>query len=272
MTCAVVGHPVAHSLSPALHRAAYRALGLDWTYEAVDVEPGGLAGFVAGLSREVWRGLSVTMPHKPDLVPLGEPDDVVRRTGVANTLVLDPGGDRVYNTDVPGFARACRAHEVTRAERMLLVGNGATAVSVLVAAAGMGLRELTVVAREPSRAGRLLGLAQALGVAATVRELGAGVPDADLLASTVPASALATHAAELAGRAEVVFDVVYDPWPTPLALAGEARGGVVINGLDLLAGQAVDQVRLMTGGEVGFELLRSAGAAELRARGKTLRD
>lgn len=272
MRCAVVGHPVAHSLSPALHRAAYRELGLDWTYEAVDVEPGGLASFVAGLSRDVWRGLSVTMPHKPDLVALGAPDHVVRLTGVANTLILDPAGDTVHNTDVPGFVRACAAHGVPRVERMLLVGNGATAASVLVAAAAMGLRQVTVLARDPARASGLLRLAEGLEVPAGVRRLGDAVPDADVLASTVPASALAAHAATLAARAEVVFDAIYDPWPTPLALAGDDLGRTVINGLDLLAGQAVDQVRLMTGREVDFDLLRSAGAAELRARGQTLRD
>ena len=272
MTCAVVGHPVAHSLSPALHRAAYRRLGLDWTYEAVDIEPGCLASFVAGLSREVWRGLSVTMPHKPDLVPLGLPDEVVRLTGVANTLILDPDGDRVHNTDVPGFVRACQAHGLTRADRLLLVGNGATAASVLVAAAGMGVTSVTVLAREPARAVALLRLAGQLGVSAVVRPLGDPVPDVDLLASTVPASAVAPHASALAARAGVVFDVIYDPWPTPLAQAGEALGRVVVNGLDLLAGQGVDQVALMTGESVDFDLLRSAGAAELLARGQVLRD
>lgn len=268
----MVGHPVAHSLSPALHRAAYRRLGLDWSYDAVDVEPGGLARFVAGLGRDVWRGLSVTMPHKPDLVALGEPDDVVRLTGVANTLILDAGGDRVHNTDVPGFVRACAAHGVTGVERMLLAGNGATAASVLVAAAGMGLREVTVLARDPGRAAPLLRLAEVLGMRASVAAFGDPMPDADLLASTVPAAALDAHASALAARAGIVFDVIYDPWPTPLAVAGERLGRVVVNGLDLLAGQAVDQVRLMTGEQVDFDLLRSAGAAELLARGQTLRD
>lgn len=272
MRCAVVGHPVAHSLSPALHRAAYRELGLDWTYDAVDVAPGGLAGFVAGLPRDLWRGLSVTMPHKPDLVRLGAPDDVVRLTGVANTLILDPAGDRVHNTDVPGFVRACRAHGLTRVGRMLVVGNGATALSAVVAAARMGAASVGLVARDPGRTATVAGLATGLGLAVTVHRLGDPVPDADLLVSTIPAAALESQAPALAAAAAAVFDVVYDPWPTPLATAGAELGRVVVDGLDLLAGQAVDQVRLMTGGSVEFDLLRSAGAAELRARGQTLRD
>lgn len=272
MRCAVVGHPVAHSLSPALHRAAYRRLGLDWSYEAVDVEPGGLARFVAGLDRGQWRGLSVTMPHKPDLVALGTPDDLVRLTGVANTLVLDPAGDTVHNTDVTGFVRACEAHGLARITRAVIVGNGATAASVLVAVSRMGARSITVLAREPRRGEHLVGLAADLGVACEVRRLGVPVDACDLVASTVPASALGPYAGALAATAPAVFDAVYDPWPTPLATAGRAAGRVVINGLDLLAGQGVDQVRLMTGGLVGFEVLRSAGEAALRARGETLRD
>ena len=272
MHCAVVGHPVAHSLSPALHRAAYRQLGLDWSYEAVDVEPGGLARYVRGLDRGRWRGLSVTMPHKPDLVALGAPDELVRLTGVANTLVLDAAGDTVHNTDVPGFVRACEAHGLARVTRVVIVGNGATAASVLVAVARMGARSVVVLAREPRRGEHLVGLAAEVGVACEVRRLGDPVEACDLVASTVPAAALGPHADALAAVAGVVFDAVYDPWPTPLATAGGAADRVVINGLDLLAGQAVDQVRLMTGGLVSFEVLRSAGAAALRARGETLRD
>ncbi len=272
MRCAVVGHPVAHSLSPALHRAAYRSLGIDWTYDAVDVEPGGLAGFVSGLDPRQWRGLSVTMPHKPDLVALGAPDELVRLTGVANTLVLDAGGDTVHNTDVQGFVRACRAHGLDALERLVIVGNGATAASVLVAGARMGARSVTVLARDPRRAEHLGRLAEVLGVTFDARAFGEPVGTCDLVASTVPAAALTAHAATLARSAMAVFDAVYDPWPTPLACAGHAAGRVVVSGLDLLAGQGVDQVRLMTGGEVGFELLRSAGAAALLARGESLRD
>lgn len=147
--CAVVGHPVRHSLSPALHTAAYRRLGLDWTYTAIDVEPGGFDRFVAGLDRREWRGLSVTMPHKPDVARHGVPDEAVRLTGVANTLVLGagPADDTVANTDVPGFVLALRERGIEQLDRVTLVGNGATALSALAASARLGARHVTVTLR-----------------------------------------------------------------------------------------------------------------------------
>ncbi|MEK6740223.1 MAG: shikimate dehydrogenase, partial [Actinomycetota bacterium] len=108
MRCAVVGHPAAHSLSPAIHRAAYQVLGLEWSYQAIDVEPGGLRAFVEGLDGS-WRGLSVTMPHKADLVELGETDVTVDMLGAANTWVCRDGTTIVRNTDVTGAEAALRA-------------------------------------------------------------------------------------------------------------------------------------------------------------------
>ena len=87
----MIGHPVAHSLSPVLHRAAYRHLGLNWEYAAVDVPPGQLSAFLAGLD-ERWRGLSVTMPHKQELLGFGAGDATTELVGAANTLVLEPLG------------------------------------------------------------------------------------------------------------------------------------------------------------------------------------
>lgn len=271
--CAVIGHPVAHSLSPALHRAAYASLGLGWTYTAIDVAPDGLAAFVGGLDRSVWRGLSVTMPHKAELVGFGAPDDVVRLTGVANTLVLGegPDADRVRNTDVAGFVTALRAHGVSAVGSLTVVGNGATALSALTASHRLGASRVTVTVRSPERAGDVLALAGVLGMDADVVRLGEALPASDLVISTVPAAGAEPVAGLLADSAPVVFDVIYDPWPTPLAVSASDRGRLVLNGLDLLAAQAVDQVRLMTHGfvdrfDVTFEQLRAAGAAELRRR------
>lgn len=269
MRCAVVGHPVAHSLSPAIHRAAYAALGLDWSYDAVDVEPGGLPAFVAGLDAD-WRGLSVTMPHKIDLVGLGTPDETVRRLGVANTWVRTEDGPIVANTDVSGLVLACRDHGLDRIERVTVVGAGATARSALAGAALLGAREATIVSRSLERSAETLALAVDLGLEAQWTPLDESVaedpPQADLLVSTVPAAALNTLAEPLAAGAGAVFDVVYDPWPTPLGQAALTASVAVIDGLDLLAGQAVGQVRLMTGQELPLNLLRSAAQEGLNAR------
>ncbi len=150
--CAVVGSPIAHSLSPALHRAAYAELGLDWTYDHVEVDSAGLEEFVAGLD-ESWRGLSLTMPLKRTVVPLLDTrDDWVRLSGVANTLVLDEGGRHGFNTDIPGAIAAMQERLPSPARSAVVLGGGATATSVLLALAESGCTTATVLVRDPARA------------------------------------------------------------------------------------------------------------------------
>ncbi|MEL4504526.1 shikimate dehydrogenase [Luteococcus sp. H138] len=264
--CAVIGHPAGHSLSPALHRAAYRELELDWAYTAVDLTPEELGGFVTGLDSS-WRGLSVTMPHKVAIRQYGEADELVELVGAANTLVF---GDEpiVRNTDVGGYQLAFAEAGVDSADSATVVGNGATARSAVVALRQMGVERVLVLARRPERAQELKGFCtKALGMLCAVRELAPGqVIDSDILLSTVPEGGADHLATELVAHCAVVFDSVYDPWPTALATAAQAAGRTTLNGLDLLAGQAVEQVRLMTGGEVGFATLKSAGQEELKRR------
>lgn len=262
----VVGDPAAHSLSPAIHRAGYQLFGLDWAYDAYTVSPADLAGFVnERLGDPVWAGLSVTAPHKEAILEFGEADEPTRLVGGGNTLIFGDG-PRIHNTDVPGFVGAWRAHGLAAPRSAAILGNGATARSIVLALAGLGTRELTVLARRPERAAPLLELAGALGLQAEARPLTDAIEPVDLVASTIPAEAAAPHATALADAAGTVFDVVYDPWPTPLTAAAEAAGRPVLNGLDLLAGQAVDQFFLLTGRKVTFEQCRSAAGRELRAR------
>src|SRR3954452_17646987 len=104
--CAVLGSPIAHSLSPALHRAAYAELGLDWSYDAIEVDSAGLEAFVAGLGAD-WRGLSLTMPLKRTVMPLlDEAEAWAEASGAANTVVLDEGRLLGHNTDIPGAVAA----------------------------------------------------------------------------------------------------------------------------------------------------------------------
>lgn len=265
--CAVIGDPADHSLSPALHLAAYRALGLDWGYQAITVAPGALDEFVRTLD-ESWRGLSVTMPHKQAIRAWGEGDELVELTGVANTWLRTEHGAIVRNTDVGGYQLAFAQHDIETADSAIVVGNGATARSACVALRQMGVERLLLLARSPERAQQLRRFcSEALGMLCQVRELAPGNPiDSDIVLSTVPAGGANHLADELVAHAGVVFDSVYDPWPTTLSTAAAVAGRPTLNGLDLLAGQAVEQVRLMTGGEVGFELLRSAGQEELNRR------
>lgn len=264
--CAVVGHPVQHSLSPDIHRAAYAQLGLDWDYQRVDIPPGGLADFVAGLDPS-WRGLSVTMPHKQDAARLGIGDEPVAVTGVANTLVFDGDSILARNTDVAGFGIALLAHGIESVTDAVVIGNGATARSAVAALARLGARRVWFVVRDPDRARGVRELAERLGLQADVGLQDQPIPEAALLVSTIPAAGAGAETEALVERAAVIFDGVYDPWPTPLAAAAHQAGRLVLNGLDLLAGQAVDQVRWFTGGDIDFALARRAAQAGLNAAG-----
>lgn len=262
----VVGDPAAHSLSPAIHRAGYLAVGLDWDYDSYTVAPGDLDTFVGDrIEDPSWAGLSVTAPHKEAILAFGEPDEPTRLLGAGNTLVFGEA-PRVHNTDVPGFVRAWRAHSLQAPASAAIVGNGATARSILLALAGLGTRDVILLVRDPARAAKARSLGGDLGLTVEVRLLGESVGAVDLVANTVPVAATAPHAEALAASTRVVFDVVYDPWPTPLGQAAQLEGIASLNGLDLLAGQAVDQFFLLTGRQVTFDACRSAAGRELSRR------
>ena len=264
--CAVLGSPIAHSLSPELHRAAYAELGLDgWSYERFEMTEAELPGFVAGCD-ESWRGLSLTMPLKVVALRLGEVDPLAALVGAANTLIFAADGRRVHNTDVGGLVSAVQQAVSEVPRRVTILGAGATARSSLVSAAQLGAATVTLVARDPAKAGSLRPLADTLEVELAIQGWDDQLPPADLVVSTVTAGAADHRAEQIAASAPAVFDAVYDPWPTPLAVAAERAGCTVLNGLDLLVGQAVLQIELMTGRRVSPELLLSAGREALRTR------
>jgi len=260
--CAVLGAPIGHSLSPVLHTTAYAALGLDWTYERREVTEATLPGVLDGLDAS-WRGLSLTMPLKRAVLPLlDQVSEQVRRAGAVNTVLLGPEGRSGDNTDVPGAAAALRERWVGSVERAVVVGGGATAASVGLALADLGCRHLTLLVRDPVRAEPTVAVLRGHPAAPTVVVRTSLDEGADVLVSTVPATAQGA-ATGLAGSVGVVFDVVYDPWPTPLARAAVRSGAVLVSGLDLLVHQAALQVRLMTGLDAPLAAMRSAGEQRL---------
>ena len=275
MRCAVLGDPIGHSLSPVIHRAAYDALGLDgWQYDAVQVPSGGLASFVDGLDPAEWRGLSLTMPLKREAVPLLDTqDDWVRLASVCNTIVLDDDGRRHgLNTDVTGALMVLGDHDgpLTRA---VVLGGGATAASVLLALVERGTRHATLVVRDPARAAETVRvvLSHSSGPTVDVRNMDEVLADrleSDVLVSTVPASAQVPELLAAVSGSPLVFDVLYEPWPTPLAQAAQRSGRAVISGLDLLVAQAVNQVVAMTGRfDVVVGAMRRAAEDALESRG-----
>jgi shikimate dehydrogenase len=244
----VLGSPIAHSRSPQLHLAAYRALGLtDWTYERIECGADELPGVVGGFGPD-WVGVSVTMPGK--FAALRFADERTERAelvGSANTLLRTPRGWRADNTDIDGVAGALGAVS----GRAVVSGSGGTAPAAIVALAELGVSDITVVARNPDKAARLVELATRVGAAARFCDLdGGAVADAvsasGVLVSTLPADVAGRYAEVFAG-APVLLDAIYDPWPTPLAAAVTAAGGRVISGLQMLLHQAFAQVEQFTG-------------------------
>ncbi|OBJ26614.1 shikimate dehydrogenase [Mycobacterium colombiense] len=259
---AVLGKPIAHSKSPQLHLAAYRALGLaDWTYERIECDADQLPGVVGGFGPE-WVGVSVTMPGKFAALRFAdERTDRAQRVGSANTLVRTPAGWRADNTDIDGVAGALGS----ASGWALVCGSGGTAPAAVAGLVQLGVAGVTVVARNPDKAGRLVDLGNELGVPTRFCDLdGEGLADevagAEVLVSTIPADVAERYAGTFA-RIGVLLDAVYDPWPTPLAAAVSAAGGRVVSGLQMLLHQAFAQVEQFTGRPAPREAMTCAVTA-----------
>lgn len=257
---AVLGSPIAHSKSPTIQRAAYRRLGLPWTYEAVDVTGEDLAAFVRDRD-ESWRGLSLTMPLKRDILPLlSSRHPLVDRVGAANTVLFTAGsgtsrGVRGFNTDVRGSIEALRSVGVSSVDTAVILGAGATAASVLVALSELGARRVVVHARTPQKASDVLALGVHEGVEMVVRPWGSTLGGAEdeegaaVVVSTVPGGAEGVPFTPDLPRRAVLFDVAYDPWPTRFAADWGNAGGTVVSGLELLLQQAIGQIRVFVSGD-----------------------
>ncbi|MGX9791286.1 shikimate dehydrogenase [Mycobacterium sp. MMS18-G62] len=251
---AVLGSPIAHSRSPQLHLAAYRALGLDgWTYERIECTAAELPGLVSGFGPE-WVGVSVTMPAKFAALRFADERTVrAELVGSANTLVRTPAGWRADNTDIDGVTGALS--EVSG--RAAVLGSGGTAPAAVVGLAELGVHDISIVARNPDKAAPLLDLGNRVGVDIRWIELGTPIADVDVVVSTLPSDVAAQHVTTLA-TTPLLLDAIYDPWPTPLAAAVEAAGGRVISGLQMLLNQAYAQVEQFTGLPAPKEAMRAA--------------
>ena len=271
---AVLGSPIGHSLSPALHEAAYRALGLsEWIYGAEEVQAAELRGFVTGLGPE-WAGLSLTMPLKEAAFEIAdEVSDLAREVGAINTLVRRPdGGWTGENTDVYGVSQALREAGCGSVASSLVLGSGATARSVVAALTSLGCRKVTFAVRSVARS-ETLDQARRGGLDVDVVRL----DQLGQLLDLVGESAVVVSTLPAAARAEVVLpdglrlpdlyvlDVVYAGWPTPLARTFQKAGARVVSGFEMLVHQAAEQVRLMTGLLAPVEQMRSAGLAAMES-------
>ncbi|WP_306188519.1 shikimate dehydrogenase [Streptomyces sp. MK5] len=268
---AVLGSPIAHSLSPVLHRAAYEELGLaGWSYDRFEIDEEALPAFFDGLGPE-WAGLSLTMPLKRAVIPLlDEISDTAASVGAVNTVVCTEDGRRTGdNTDIPGMVAALREHGIEQVESAAILGAGATASSALAALARVCTGEVVAYVRSEARAAEMRQWGERLGVEVRTAHWSDAehALRAPLVIATTPAGTTDALATAVPERPATLFDVLYDPWPTALASRWSMAGGAVVSGLDLLVHQAVLQVEQMTGrAPAPLDAMRRAGEKALAER------
>ncbi|MFF9185267.1 shikimate dehydrogenase [Streptomyces misionensis] len=268
---AVLGQPIAHSLSPVLHRAAYAELGLTgWSYDRFEVDEAALPGFLEKLGPE-WAGLSLTMPLKRAVIPLlDEISQTAASVDAVNTVVFtEDGRTRGDNTDIPGMVAALREHGVEEVDSAAILGAGATASSALAALSRICTGEVVAYVRSEARAAEMREWGRRLDVDVRTAHWSeaARALRAPLVIATTPAGTTDALAAAVPERPATLFDVLYEPWPTELAARWSMYGGAVVGGLDLLVHQAVLQVEQMTGrAPAPLEAMRRAGERALAAR------
>lgn len=270
----VLGHPIDHSLSPVLHRAAYAALGLDWDYQAFDVTEEALPGFMDDVD-STWAGLSLTMPLKVAAVPLVDfLEPMAKLLGLINTVVVQYSGKTRTlvgaNTDVYGIVAALKEREVTSAGPAVVLGGGATATSALAALGQLGTHAAVVAVRDRSRAAPLMRAATKMGVSVRViplEEAPRFMEECTTVISTIPDAASAPLASQVGALPpqSVVVDVTYHPLVSELGHSWERKGGIRVGGERMLLHQAAEQVRLMTGLDAPLEQMDKALQAAISA-------
>jgi shikimate dehydrogenase len=270
----VIGSPIAHSLSPQLHNAAFEALGLagTWRSAAFDVPPGEAATAVADMRRADVTGLSVTMPHKAEVAVLVDQcTAVARRLGAVNCIVNDGGVLTGTNTDGEGFVASLArgAGFDPRGRRCLVLGAGGAARAVVLALADSGARAVVVANRTPERAVSAAALAGAAGSAVSLSEsvLAEVLAQADLVVNATPLGMEGVAGDEgwaadprRLGPGQVAADLVYAPRPTPWLSQAAASGATVLDGLGMLVHQAAAQLQLWTGLDQPVEAMWAAVA------------
>ncbi|HZC83869.1 MAG TPA: shikimate dehydrogenase [Rubrobacter sp.] len=262
---ALLGQPVGHSLSPAMHNAAFAADGLDFVYVCLDVDPDELPAAVRGLEALKLRGFNVTMPHKRAMIPLvDELDESARVSGAVNTVVIEDYGLRGFNTDGGGMVMACQEAGIELSGKsVLLLGAGGTAAAIAVAFGKAGVGELRIANRSVERAAHLRDKLHGKGMKGLVVHHLDALPDAEIVINATPLGMKeedpipvpAAYVRE--GRA--FCDVVYRPGTqTPLVRLARERDVPVVAGDRMLLYQGVLAQKLWTGREPNVKAMDRA--------------
>jgi len=267
MKAAVLGSPVSHSLSPVLHNTAYKCLGLDHTYSAIEVSEADFPNFISRLDGS-WLGVSLTMPLKESAFQVATTADLVAtQTGSINTLIFADGVSG-FNTDVAGIVDSFIEQGLSRADTGTVFGSGATARSALVAMAQLGITQVQCIARNKLDVAQLIELGEVVDVVVSHPLLSeSNWLTSDVVINTTPVGVLDEIAKDVWQPRGILLDVVYHPWPTQLAASWEISGGSVTSGLSMLLHQAAHQVALMTNLPAPIDEMRAGLNLELLARG-----
>ena len=251
INAAVLGSPIAHSLSPFLHSLAYEDLGVSARYEAIEVKAGELAGFLLTTEKNC---LSLTMPLKEEALQVAdEISDVATRISCGNTLFLSDDLWRLTSTDVSGFDFSFKMHGLNQIDSVLIIGAGATARSA-VASVSQISKKVSVISRNPGRE-PAMNQASSVDVTYLPWEHTDQINSADLVINTTPDRAAEFFLPSIENPRGTFFEVLYNPWPTAVAKAWSDSKSQVIDGLDLLIHQGISQVEIFTGLSVDRELL-----------------
>lgn len=267
----VIGSPITHSKSPAIHLAAYQELGLDWSYQKVEVPEGNLSDFMAHLALESTSVVSVTMPLKIEAAEFAtRSSPLVQATGIANTLIPRNGEWFAENTDVFGITRTLGDRDVklSGSASVTVLGSGATAISALAALAELGFSQASVVSRNQGALAEMARIGESFSISLAAVELPESdlaptdeltlTLGADLVISTLPSEVATRLGGWLPKDVGFLFDVTYHPWPSGLAKSWFTNGGDVVGGLDLLVNQAAAQIEMATDRPAPIAAMRSA--------------
>ena len=266
---AVLGSPIEHSKSPLIHNTAYGVLGLDWSYEKIEIPRAGLRKFISELDA-AWSGFSVTMPLKEEAFRfVDSKNEAAELTGAVNTLARTQTGWAGYNTDVFGIVQAVRTAGIGQLETVLIIGSGATATSSVVAVRELAPdAKISIFARNAKARAALVKFAGSIGLQArSVRSLKSSAQRADLVISTLPGGALDAISSKLRrgfgfNPRGSVLDVAYSPWPSVFAAHWSDAGKPTISGLDMLMWQAIAQLRIFTQGDAETPLPNEVAVVE----------
>jgi shikimate dehydrogenase len=271
----IIGYPLAHSVSPAMHQAAFDALGLRMRYERWETPPDHLEWRVAFLRNQEVLGANVTVPHKERVIPLlDELDDLARLTGAVNTIVNRRRRLTGYNTDAPGFLRALREDGAfdPKDQRALVLGAGGAARAVAVALLQAGVGALWVSNRTPQRAESLVSSLGQDSATLIVTPWGSVPPDVTLIVNTTtlgmrhgPGEGQSPLGPEQIPAGALVCDLVYNPEQTPLLVAARRAGARCLGGLPMLVYQGAIAFELWTGRTPPADVMLRAAHAALPA-------